>query len=233
LLRRLAATAPDPDSDVVFLPQPRAVNFVKACQGWIASDEDIDEDVESEITDVFFHLVPILQNVPGSHWDFIFDLIENNLEVCWFFSYSQGATEALYTQNASFEDDTTLTILWRTIGLIQVIQDQVLYNKALRADWKKRETAVLTLLRDILASEPGMWNARSSMPFSVLHPSQGLYPRQSLELYAARRPYPSCRTYPRPWWITPLCPRQAFLCHSYTLQADHCAGHRIDVASSA
>jgi hypothetical protein len=81
LLRRLAATAPDPDSDVVFLQQPRAVNFVKACQGWIASDEDIDEDVESEMTNVFFHLVPILQNVSGSHWDFMFDLIEINLEV--------------------------------------------------------------------------------------------------------------------------------------------------------
>ena len=81
LLRRLAATAPDPDSDVVYLPQTRAVNFVKACQGWVTSDEDIDEDVESEITNVFFHIVPILQNVPGSHWEFIFDLIENNLEV--------------------------------------------------------------------------------------------------------------------------------------------------------
>ncbi|KAI9444100.1 hypothetical protein H4582DRAFT_1919312 [Lactarius indigo] len=136
LLRRLAATAPDPESDVVFLPQPRAVNFVKACQGWVSSDEDIDEDVESEITNVFFHLVPILQNVPGSHWEFIFDVIENNLE------------------NTSFEDDTTLTTLWRTIRLIQVIQDQVLYNKALRADWKQRETTVLSLLRDIVASEP-------------------------------------------------------------------------------
>jgi hypothetical protein len=82
LLRRLAATAPDPDSDVVFLSQPRAVNFVKACQGWITSDADIEEDVESEITNIFFHLVPILENVSGAHWDFIFDLIENNLEVC-------------------------------------------------------------------------------------------------------------------------------------------------------
>ncbi|KAH9988778.1 hypothetical protein BJV74DRAFT_459602 [Russula compacta] len=147
LLRRLAATAPDPDSDVVFLPQPRAVNFVKACQGWVASDADIDEDVESEITNVFFHLVPILQNVPGTHWDFIFDLMENNLE------------------NASFEDDATLTILWRTIKLIQVIQDQVLYNKALRVDWKQRETTVLTLLRDIVASEPK--RAPASTPRAV------------------------------------------------------------------
>jgi E3 ubiquitin-protein ligase listerin len=86
LLRRLAATAPDPDSDVVFLPQPRAVNFVKACQGWITSDADIDEDVESEITNVILHLVPILGNVSGAHWDFIFDVIENNLEVCLIYA---------------------------------------------------------------------------------------------------------------------------------------------------
>ena len=83
LLRRLAATAPDFDSDVVFLPQPRAVNFMKQCQQWITSDEEIDEDVESEMTAVFYHLVPILQNVSGGHWDFIFDVIENNLEVCY------------------------------------------------------------------------------------------------------------------------------------------------------
>ena len=37
-----------------------------------------------------------------------------------------------------------------------MIQDQVLYNKTLRADWKQRETTVLTLLRDIVALEPSM-----------------------------------------------------------------------------
>lgn len=80
-LRRLAATAPDPESDVVFLPQLRAINLVKACQGWITSDEDVSEEVESEMTLIFLHLAPILQSVPGAHWEFIFDVIENNLEV--------------------------------------------------------------------------------------------------------------------------------------------------------
>lgn len=37
-----------------------------------------------------------------------------------------------------------------------MIQDQVLYNRTLRADWKQRETTVLALLRDIVASEPSV-----------------------------------------------------------------------------
>ena len=81
LLRRLVVTAPDPDSDVVFIPQTRAVNFIKACQQWVTSDEDTEEEVESQMTVLFFHLAPILQHVSGSHWDFIFDVVENNLEV--------------------------------------------------------------------------------------------------------------------------------------------------------
>lgn len=81
-LRKLAASAPDPESDVEFLPQPRAVNVMKACQQWIASDEDIDEEVESAMTLVFTHLAPILQDVPGAHWDLVFDVVENNVEVC-------------------------------------------------------------------------------------------------------------------------------------------------------
>jgi hypothetical protein len=81
ILRRLVATAPDPDSDVVFIPQARAVNFMKACQHWVTSEEDIEEEVESQITVLCFHLAPILQCVSGSHWDFIFDVVENNLEV--------------------------------------------------------------------------------------------------------------------------------------------------------
>ncbi|KAH8103213.1 hypothetical protein DFH11DRAFT_1772348 [Phellopilus nigrolimitatus] len=35
LHRRLACAAPDPDSDVEFLPSTRAVNFMRACQAWV------------------------------------------------------------------------------------------------------------------------------------------------------------------------------------------------------
>jgi E3 ubiquitin-protein ligase listerin len=87
-LQMLCACAPEHDSEVVFMPQPRAVNAVKACQQWILAEGDDDEDeeeageeVESLMTLLFGHLAPILQNVPGQHWEFIFDVIENNLEV--------------------------------------------------------------------------------------------------------------------------------------------------------
>ncbi len=84
-LRKLAASAPPMDSDVVYLPQQRALNVVKTCEKWIASDEDLDEEVESAMTWTFSHLAPILQNLEGSHWEFIFDVVENNLEVCLAF----------------------------------------------------------------------------------------------------------------------------------------------------
>lgn len=87
LLRKLAVTAPNPESDVIFLPQPRAVNLMKACQQWITSDEELDEDVESEMILVFLHLAPILQSVPGTHWGLIFDVMENNLEVLFIHIY--------------------------------------------------------------------------------------------------------------------------------------------------
>ncbi|EJF63887.1 hypothetical protein DICSQDRAFT_145362 [Dichomitus squalens LYAD-421 SS1] len=133
LLRNLAASAPDPDSDVVFLPQQRAINLIKACQQWITSDEDLEEDVQSEMTLVFASLVPILSNVPGGHWDLVFDVVENNLE------------------NSTLDDPSTYVTLSRTLQLFMIIEDFASSNKALKAIWDERRSAILTLIRDLVS----------------------------------------------------------------------------------
>ncbi|KAI0711424.1 hypothetical protein C8Q76DRAFT_677774 [Earliella scabrosa] len=133
LLRNLAASAPDPESDVAFLPQPRAVNLIKACQQWITSDEDLEEDVQCEMTLVFAPLVPILSNVPGAHWDLIFDVVENNLE------------------NSSLDDSSTYVTLYRTLQLLLLIEEYAATNKTLKAAWEERKSADLTLIRDLIS----------------------------------------------------------------------------------
>lgn len=161
-LRRLAVTAPDPESDVIFLAQNRAVNVMKACQQWIASDEDLDEEVESAMTLVFVHLAPILQNVPGSHWDLIFDIVESNLEVSHFFFlfiftiYSFPRSYHSLSQNCSFADDSTLVTLGRTLRLIIAIRDLASTNKSLRAQWQERHMAILTLVKQLVTAKLGM-----------------------------------------------------------------------------
>lgn len=66
----------------MYLPTNRAVNLMKPLQQWITSDEDLDEEVDYQMTSIFIHLSPILQTVPGAHWDLMFDVMENSLEVC-------------------------------------------------------------------------------------------------------------------------------------------------------
>ncbi|KAI0698055.1 hypothetical protein C8T65DRAFT_661197 [Cerioporus squamosus] len=147
LLRNLAASAPDPESDIVFLPQLRAVNLIKACQQWITSDEDLEEDVQSEMTLVFASLVPILSNVPGAHWDLVFDVMENNLE------------------NASLSDSSTYVALARTLQLFLVIEEYAATNKTLKAAWEERKSANLTLIRDLVSLR--LENQKPSTPLSV------------------------------------------------------------------
>ncbi|KAK7059773.1 delta-9 fatty acid desaturase protein [Favolaschia claudopus] len=134
-LRKLAASAPSGDSDVVFLPQQRSVNIFKACQQWIASDEEMDEELESTMTLVFYHLAPLLQNVPGTHWDLIFDVVETNIE------------------SVAWTNEETLVTLARTLRLILLIQDLTLTNKTLRASWEERQMQILTMVRDMAAGQ--------------------------------------------------------------------------------
>jgi E3 ubiquitin-protein ligase listerin len=81
LLRHLLVLAPQPESDVAFLPSTRAVQVLQAIQKWISSDEEIDPVIESQTVGLLLHSAPIVQSLQGAHWEFAFNIIENTLEV--------------------------------------------------------------------------------------------------------------------------------------------------------
>ncbi|KAJ3992694.1 hypothetical protein F5050DRAFT_1579091 [Lentinula boryana] len=138
LLTLVLGTAPDVESEAVFLPVQRAVNVIKVCQKWIeeedenGEEEDDDgetgvkmEELESAMTLTFYHLAPILQNVPGGHWQFIFDVIENNIEL-------------------------QLLTLARTLRLIGHVQDLAATNKSLRAEWNERKNGIMKGIKSMI-----------------------------------------------------------------------------------
>ncbi|KAJ3917960.1 hypothetical protein F5877DRAFT_43580 [Lentinula edodes] len=150
LLRLVLGTAPDVESEAEFLPVQRAVNVIKACQKWIEEGGDNDdasgeegeqiaetgdgmEELESAMTLTFYHLAPILQNVAGGHWQFIFDVVENNIE-------SSSAS------NSSLQ----LITLARTIRLVGHIQDLAATNRSLRAEWSERKGGIMKGIRGMI-----------------------------------------------------------------------------------
>ncbi|KDR72553.1 hypothetical protein GALMADRAFT_752797 [Galerina marginata CBS 339.88] len=145
-LRKLAASAPDPDGAVIFLPPPRAINVVKACQGWVLAegdddDEEIDEEVQSAMLPIFMHLAPILQNVPGAHWGFVFDVLEAVLE------NSSGEKDGEDEQEA--DEGPRLVGLARALRLVVVLEDLAKRNKGLMAEWHERRMGILKMIRDL------------------------------------------------------------------------------------
>lgn len=81
LLRMLLATAPALDAPIIFLPQQRSMFLIQRVQVWIGSDDELDEEIHANVAELFLHLAPIIQELSGSHWDLIFDIVESNLEV--------------------------------------------------------------------------------------------------------------------------------------------------------
>lgn len=150
-LRRLVASAPDPDSEVVFLQPTRAVNVVKGCQAWVlaedSDDEELDEEVESAMLPIFMHLAPILQNVPGNHWAFTFDVLEAVLE-----RVSPKVDEDEQDPN---DEAARLVALARALRLLQVLETLAQRNKALMAEWSERRMNILTIVRDLSILENG------------------------------------------------------------------------------
>ncbi|KAF8899801.1 hypothetical protein CPB84DRAFT_1780009 [Gymnopilus junonius] len=162
-LRKLAATAPAPESDVVFLPPLRAVNVVKACQAWVLGDEDdedeeLDEELQSAMLPIFLHLAPILQNVPGAHWAFIFDVLEAVLE---------SSSSAEEVEEDEVDEGSRLSGLARALRLVMVLEDLAKRNKSLRAEWDERRVGILTMIRDLKVIGSDSGESSSSIPRSA------------------------------------------------------------------
>ena len=156
-LRRLAASAPDPDGDVVFLTSPRAINVVKACQGWVLASggddgdddgEEMEERVESAMLPIFMHLAPILQNVPGGPWAFVFDVLESVLE------RASSTDKAIEEAGETGEDLVALT---RALRLVLVLEELATRNKSLMAEWEGRRMSMLVVIRDLSVLGFGMF----------------------------------------------------------------------------
>ena len=86
LLSNLLASSPSMDSEDAFLPEQRSIFVMQHLTQWLTSDDeavdDLPEEVEARICLLFAELAPIVQARPGAHWNSIFDMIANNLEVC-------------------------------------------------------------------------------------------------------------------------------------------------------
>ncbi len=82
-IRLLNATAPPQDAASLFIPQQRAIFVLKHVSGWLVDEDDegMSEDVEWRVLELYSYLGAVVQDLQGSHWDSIFDLVENGLEV--------------------------------------------------------------------------------------------------------------------------------------------------------
>jgi hypothetical protein len=82
-IRLLVASAPPSDAASVFIPQQRAMFVLKHLASWLTSEDsdELDDEVDFRVAELYTALAPVVQDVPGAHWDAIFDLIEMGLEV--------------------------------------------------------------------------------------------------------------------------------------------------------
>ncbi|KAJ1030091.1 hypothetical protein NDA16_001004 [Ustilago loliicola] len=140
-LRTLVALAPPLDSDLSIIPQQRAIFLLKDLQKWYSDDqgpEDPNEEVSTRLVELYMHLLPVVQDVQGSHIDFMFDSLETNLEFC------------------SLEDDETVAQLYHTLRFLDAMRDLASRNANLREYWKDRSVTCIDSVRKLFLSLPGM-----------------------------------------------------------------------------
>ena len=139
-LRTLVALAPPLDSELSIIPQQRAIFLLKDLEKWYTSDdaEEPEEEISTRLAEIFVHLLPVVQDVQGSHIDFILDSIEANLDLC------------------SLEEEGSVAQLYHTLRLLETMRDLASRNANLREYWKDRSVVAIDLVRDLFLSLPGM-----------------------------------------------------------------------------
>ncbi|KAF5347453.1 hypothetical protein D9757_013818 [Collybiopsis confluens] len=174
LLKLVMGTAPDMEGEVGFLPVQRAVNVVKACQKWV-------EDGGETMMMIMMRRMRV--SVPGSHWSFIFDVLENNIE-----SPLRQNCEIKFNSsrpNSSSTSSSQLTTLARTLRLIGHIQDLASTNKSLRADWSEKRDDIMRGVQNLLMGGSGSEDSSSVGYWSI---PEGVCRKLALELVAKYLP---------------------------------------------
>ncbi|GAA5949321.1 hypothetical protein JCM10213_006714 [Rhodosporidiobolus nylandii] len=136
LLQQLLATAPALDEPVIFLPQQRAMFLLRAVQQWVGSDEGLPEEAQPGIMELLGHLAPIVQDLSGSHWETMFDLIESNLE------------------SADWAEASTLPATFYSCKLLALIKELSTANAELRETARKRVETCVELVLGLFVSRP-------------------------------------------------------------------------------
>lgn len=125
VLRLLIASAPEPDTASLFIPQQRALFVLKHVGGWLTSeDEAADEfsdEIDVRVAQLYTALAPIVQDMSGSHWDQIFDLIDGALGSC------------------QLDDPVSYPLLYAGLVLLKEVRDSSIANKALRELWVAKD----------------------------------------------------------------------------------------------
>ena len=128
-LQLLLAAAPPADSSQSLIPQQRCIFLLQTLQRWIASDEsdDFPADIHGLLMQVLAHLLPIVQDMSGSHLPFVCDLIDVNL--------SDGMSDPVCVYHA--------------LGLVDLFNSLAERNLTLREVWKESKMDIFEDVHDL------------------------------------------------------------------------------------
>ena len=136
-LRLLLASAPPAEAAATFLTQQRATFVFRHISSWITQGEssNIPDSLEYYFMCFCTEIAPIIQDLRGSHWDSMFDLVEAGLEV----GDVIPEDDFQLTVKADLSDDAELPMLYQSLLLLRQIRDLSQTNKALRASWTAKD----------------------------------------------------------------------------------------------